>query len=62
MIGFDVVVKRATSVKVHVEAPEDVRFFWLFGAPYVVTSAIGKSPADLVTLDEAASTGLIHLT
>jgi hypothetical protein len=61
MIEFDAVIKRTSSVKVHVEAPEGVRFFWLFGVPYVVTSPPGYRPADLATLEEAAAGGLIRL-
>jgi hypothetical protein len=61
-IEFDVTVKRVSGQRVHVIAPDDVRFFWVFGVPYVVTSPLGKSPVDLSTLAEAARAGLITVS
>jgi uncharacterized membrane-anchored protein len=59
---FDATIRRSSDQRVHVTASDDVRFFWLFGVPYVVTSPVGKSPGDLATLDEAARAGIVTVT
>jgi uncharacterized membrane-anchored protein len=59
---FDATINRVVTAEVTVTAADDVRFFWLGGIPYVVTSPVGKEPADLATLDEAAQNGLISLS
>jgi hypothetical protein len=62
MMQFDVIIKRVSDQQVRVTASDGVRFFWLFGVPYVVASPLGKAPADLATLDEAARAGVIAVT
>ena len=55
---FDATIRKSFDERIHVTAPDDVRFFWLFGVPYVV----GDPPGGLATLDEAARAGIITVT